>query len=312
MPIILVVDDSSVDRHLAGRLLTKEKNLDWVIEYAANGREAIDLMDDLIPDAIVTDMMMPELDGLELVSLVRQRHPQVPVILVTGQGSEELALKALEHGAASYVPKGQLADKLLDTVKQVLAVGHAECSFRRLSECFLKSQLTVELDSDPGLIAPLVDQAQKMLSAMDYSDSTERMHICIAFEEALLNAFCHGTLELPREQAQEVRQSLSEGLVPRGVVERRSQPFCRERKVFVDIQIERARASFVVRDQGSGFAQTFTPRPRDPKTLERGGGRGLVLMHNFMDEVRFNQSGNEVTMVKVRPRDASSRTGGWN
>src|SRR5437588_11976782 len=117
MPIILVVDDSPVDRLLTGRLLSREKELDWVIEYAENGREALAFMKDLVPHVVVTDLMMPDMDGLELVAAVRAEHPEVPVILMTGQGSETLALEALERGAASYVPKGQLADKLLDTVK---------------------------------------------------------------------------------------------------------------------------------------------------------------------------------------------------
>src|SRR5437667_377442 len=111
----------SVDGLLTGRLLSKEKELDWVIEYAENGREALTFMSDLVPHVVVTDLMMPDIDGLELVETVRAEHPEVPVILITGQGSETLALEALERGAASYVPKGQLADKLADTVKQVLA-----------------------------------------------------------------------------------------------------------------------------------------------------------------------------------------------
>jgi len=308
MPIILVVDDSSVDRHLAGRLLSKEKDLDWVIEYASNGRDALEFMRDFVPDAIVTDMMMPEMDGLELVDAVRARYPQVPVILVTGQGSEELALKALERGAASYVPKGQLADKLLDTVKQVLAVGRAECRHRRLSECFVKSGLSLQMDNDPSLIPALVDQAHRMLASMDYNETTERMHVCIAFEEALLNAFCHGTLELSAHELTEARQSLSEGGVSPALMLRRSQQPCRDRRVYVEIQIDREKAVFVVRDEGAGFAPASAPVRRDPKTLERGGGRGLVLMHNFMDEVRFNQKGNEVTMVKYKPRDGESES----
>jgi CheY-like chemotaxis protein/anti-sigma regulatory factor (Ser/Thr protein kinase) len=298
MPIILVVDDSSVDRLLTGRLLSKEKNLDWVIEYAANGQEALEFMRDLIPDAIVTDLIMPEMDGLQLVDAVRKDYPQVPIVLVTGQGSEELALKALERGAASYVPKGQLADKLLDTVKQVLSVGHSECKSRGLGEYLVKQEVTLVLPNDPAVIAPLVDHVHRILGSMSYGDTTECMHICIAVEEALLNAFCHGTLELPVQEILEARKSLSEGVVPAPLAQRRSQAAYRNREVFVGIRIEREKATFVVRDQGRGFTPAGAPLRRDPKSLERGGGRGLVLMHNFMDEVRFNQRGNEVTMIK--------------
>src|SRR5260370_11456458 len=115
MPIILVVDDSPVHRLLTGRLLSREKELDWVIEYAENGREALAFMKDLVPHVVLTDLMMPDIDGLELAAPVRTEHPEVPVILLTGQLSETLALQALERGAASHVPQQRLPDKLAET-----------------------------------------------------------------------------------------------------------------------------------------------------------------------------------------------------
>jgi CheY-like chemotaxis protein/anti-sigma regulatory factor (Ser/Thr protein kinase) len=300
MPIILVVDDSGVDRLRAGRLLQKAEEEDWIIEYAGNGQEALSSMRDLVPDVVVTDLQMPEMDGLELVDAVRKEFPQVPVILTTGQGSETLALKALEHGAASYVPKSQLADKLLDTVKQVLAVARASSGFQRLTECFLQNELSLELSSDPTLIPPLVDLAQQMLSNMRFADATERLHLGMALEEALLNAIYHGTLELPTGQAQEARSASNQGQLAACVQERLAQAAYCDRKVFVAIRINGEAARFVVRDQGQGFAQSAVPRPGDPESLERGGGRGLILMKNFMDDVHFNASGNEVTMSKRR------------
>jgi CheY-like chemotaxis protein/anti-sigma regulatory factor (Ser/Thr protein kinase) len=302
MPIILVVDDSPVDRLLTGRLLSKEKDVDWVIEYAENGREALAFMKDLVPHVVVTDLMMPDMDGLELVTAVRAEHPEVPVILMTGQGSETLALEALERGAASYVPKGQLVDKLLDTVKQVLTVSRADSWYQRLTECFVKSQLSVQLDNDPALISPFVDLVQQMLRDMKFCDAPERVHLGMALEEALLNAYCHGTLALPAEQVQQARSELSQGRVAEFIEERWSHPSYRDRKVYVDVQISQDEARFVVRDEGPGFAHSALPERRDPTTLERGRGRGLVLMRHFLDEVVFNTKGNEVTLVKYRTK----------
>src|SRR5262249_48895716 len=124
----------------------------------------------------------------------------------------------------------------------------------------------------------------------------------IALEEALLNAFCHGTLALPAEQVQEVRAELSQGRVAACIQERWSQPSCRDSTVMVDIHISREEARFIIRDQGAGFARATVPERHDPKTLERGRGRGLVLMRHFMDEVAFNDRGNEVTLVKYRTK----------
>jgi CheY-like chemotaxis protein/anti-sigma regulatory factor (Ser/Thr protein kinase) len=306
MPIILVVDDSPVDRLLAGRLLGKEQDLDWVIEYASNGREALAFIQDVGPDAVVTDLMMPEMDGLQLVTAVREQVPQLPVVLVTGQGSEELAVEALARGAASYVPKGQLADKLLDTVKQVMTTASADRGRRRLADCITEHRLELQLENDPALIAPLVDQVQQLLTEMAFGNASDRRQVGVAVEEALLNAFCHGTLQLSAEQAQEARSALSRGKGAPCVDQQRALPSCRLRHVTVTITVNRTEARFVIRDEGAGFIQATLPERHDPTTLERGRGRGLVLMRNFMDEVKFNITGNEVTMVKRRPQTANA------
>src|SRR5207245_4441224 len=107
-----------------------------------------------------------------------------------------------------------------DTVKQVMTVARADRRYQRLTECCIKHQLRVQLDNDPALIPPLVDLVQRMLTDMRFCDATERVHLGIALEEALLNAFCHGTLALPAEQVQQARAELSQGRVAPFIQER--------------------------------------------------------------------------------------------
>ncbi|HUQ70860.1 MAG TPA: response regulator, partial [Planctomycetaceae bacterium] len=117
MTTVLVVDDSVTDRRLAGGLLTRHPG--WDVQYATDGRDALDKIELHVPDLVVTDLNMPELDGLELVRIIRETYPLVPVILMTNQGSEQIAVRALQTGASSYVPKSRLAVDLEDTVQQV-------------------------------------------------------------------------------------------------------------------------------------------------------------------------------------------------
>jgi anti-sigma regulatory factor (Ser/Thr protein kinase) len=96
------------------------------------------------------------------------------------------------------------------------------------------------------------------------------------------------------------------------VNQRRSQqPYC-QRRIHVDLRVTDDEARFVVRDEGPGFDVASAPNSDDPQTLEQRGGQGLVLMRTFMDEVTFNSTGNEVTLVKRgRPReDAKPAAGG--
>src|SRR5207253_1772812 len=118
MATILVVDDSAIDRKLAGSLL--EKVAGTKAEYAEDGKAALAFFEHALPDLVLTDMSMPEMDGLELVKHIRKHHPLVPVILMTAYGSEEIAIEALRIGAASYVPKKNLAQDLTETVRDVL------------------------------------------------------------------------------------------------------------------------------------------------------------------------------------------------
>ncbi len=84
------------------------------------------------------------------------------------------------------------------------------------------------------------------------------------------------------------------------VERRRTEMPYRDRKVHVYARIDRDEARFVVRDEGRGFNVAAVPGSNRPGDLEKEGGRGLVLMRAFMDEVAYNELGNEVTMIKRR------------
>ena len=123
---ILVVEDSAVDRMLIGGLLGKQTQ--WAVEFVNDGQEAVDRIgtrstDDQSanePDVIITDLQMPNMDGLQLVRRLRKTHADIPVVLVTSHGSEAIALETLRSGATSYTPKSMMQADLVNTVKQVL------------------------------------------------------------------------------------------------------------------------------------------------------------------------------------------------
>jgi len=249
MPVILVVDDSEVDRRLVAGLLPDD--LDWLVEFAGDGTEALDKISLSMPDVVITDMKMPQMDGMELVHNVHTHFPDLPVILITGHGSEELAVEALREGATSYVPKDKLAAKLRETVEQVLDLSRADRSYSRLIGCLDGVEYSFALDSDPMLVPPLVDLVQQMLAAMHCCDATTRMHAGIALEEALLNAVLIGNLELSIPEAQEARERVRCGEASKLVEQRKSEsPFC-DRATHVNARIALDSARFVVRGRGT-------------------------------------------------------------
>ncbi len=130
---------------------------------------------------------------------MRGRYPLVPVVLMTAHGNEEIAVQALEQGAASYVPKARLAENLAETVQHVLAMALANRRHDRLLNRLHRSTWTFVLDNDPALICPLVDYMQQQIALLDFADEPGRVRMGIALQEALLNAMLHGNLELSSE-----------------------------------------------------------------------------------------------------------------
>jgi CheY-like chemotaxis protein len=290
---VLVVDDSPVDQRLAGTLL--EKNTGWQAVYAASGPEALEVLDLEQPTVVLTDLMMPGMDGLELVDAIRGRHPQVPIILMTAHGSEEVAIQALKRGAASYVPKKSLLTDLTETVEQVLAAARTDRQHLKLLECLSRVESMFTLENDRSLVPPLIAYFQEQLTRLHLCDQGSRVRVGVALEEALLNALYHGNLEVSSELRQE-----GDDAFYRLAEERRHIPPYRERRIHLRALLSRAEAVFIVRDEGPGFDPSTLPDPTDPANLGRTSGRGLLLIQTFMDEVGYSQSGRELRMVKRR------------
>jgi CheY-like chemotaxis protein/anti-sigma regulatory factor (Ser/Thr protein kinase) len=290
---LLVVDDGVVDRRLAGAIV--ERTLGWKVVYAENGRDALAVIEAESPRVILTDLNMPEMDGLQLVAAVRKRWPLVPVVLMTAFGNEEIALKALRAGAASYVPKKSLSNDLASTLEQVLTAAQGEVRHRRALGSLGKAELHFTLENDRSLIAPLVAHLQQYLDHLGLCDHTSRTRVGVALEEALLNAMFHGNLEVSselRQQGEEPYYRLAD--------QRRKQAPYRDRQVNCIASVSRAEVVCSVKDEGPGFDPSKLPDPTDPANLERVGGRGLLLIRTFMDDVTFNSGGNQITMVKKR------------
>jgi CheY-like chemotaxis protein len=291
MPTVLVVDDAAVDRKLISGLLSKQHDLK--IELATSGDDALTRLQKLRPDLIVTDLVMPGISGLDLVARVVDKYPQIPVILMTGKGSEEIAVKALEAGAASYVPKAAMHQHLLPTVQDVLDMVRERHSRARLMGCLKRGSFSFTLTNDASLIPSLINYVQSLISSVGLCQEADVIRVCIALEEALRNALYHGNLGITSEQREGDAAAYQRLIDERSA----SEPFA-SRKLHVTLEIEGHSGRFIVRDEGPGFDPAELRDPTDPENLEKVSGRGLLLMRTFMDEVMFNESGNEVTMIK--------------
>ncbi len=249
MVSILVVDDSAVDRRLAGGLLAKQD--DWLVHYASGGKEAAGWLRSNLVDAVVTDLQMPEMNGLEFVRHMKSEHPLIPVILMTGQGSEDIAVEALERGAASYVPKRLLGSDLVETVERVLTLAGEKRVRRSLISRMQSLRTQFVLENDPAMLTSMVSYFQGLIVDMGIFTESERLKIGVALEEALLNAAYHGNLEVSsklREEDHAQFYNLAK--------ERRSQDPYQTRRIFVDVDLSSQGVQYVIRDEGLGSTPT--------------------------------------------------------
>ena len=97
-----------------------------------------------------------------------------------------------------------------------------------------------------------------------------------------------------------------DGAFERAAAARRLEAPYRDRRVSVTAEITPTGATFVVADEGPGFDVSALPDPTDPANLELPSGRGVLFMRTFMDDVRYNPTGNRVTLVKKREPQAEA------
>lgn len=287
---LLIVDDNPTDLLRARAIAQK---LGYDVLTAAHGVEALEVVRSSMPQVVLADLQMPEMDGLELVREMRTDFPSIPVVIFTSKGSEEYAVKALKSGAAHYVTKRNLPEDLPGVLETVLSAAEMDRSRQKLLRCMVRAEHQFCLLNDPRLIAPLVQFFQETMSAMELCNENSRIRVGIALEEALCNALYHGNLEV----SSELRQG--DDAPYRALIAQRMKecPYC-ERTIHVQASFSRQEARFVIRDEGPGFDPAALPDPTDPENLEMASGRGLLLIRSFMDEVMHNSTGNEITMIK--------------
>lgn len=160
-PSILIVDDEpSILQSLSG--LLSDEGFD--VTTASNGYEALKIVDKESPDLILLDVWMPGIDGIETLKEIKKGSPCIQVIIITGHGSIETAVKGIKLGAFDLIEKPLSIDKVIVTINNAL-------NFRRLEEenRFLRKK-TIEKHSITGNSSP-VAALKKQISIAAPTDS---------------------------------------------------------------------------------------------------------------------------------------------
>jgi signal transduction histidine kinase len=118
---ILIVDDSPEDREFYQRLLQKNEVRRYEFLEAESGEEGLEIVDRESPDCLLLDYRLPDVDGLEFLSRLAGEGRRLPVIILTGQGNEAVAVEAMKNGAQDYLLKGAVTrDRLQSAVENAV------------------------------------------------------------------------------------------------------------------------------------------------------------------------------------------------
>jgi len=160
-PSVLIVDDEPSILKTLGGLLSDEG---FEVITAPNGYEALKIIDTESPDLVLLDIWMPGIDGIETLKEIRKENPYIQVIIITGHGTIETAVKATKLGAFDLIEKPLSIDKVILSINNAL-------NFRRLEEenRYLRRK-TLEKNSIDGH-SPLVSTLRKQIDAVAPTDS---------------------------------------------------------------------------------------------------------------------------------------------
>ena len=115
-PTVLVCDDEEGVRE-SFKLILEDL---YDLRFAKNGPEALELLKTFTPNAMFLDIKMPKLHGLEILRSIKKLKPTLPVIIVTGYQSVEMAREAVHNGAADYIPKPFDSKHILKTLAEII------------------------------------------------------------------------------------------------------------------------------------------------------------------------------------------------
>jgi PAS domain S-box-containing protein len=107
--LALIIDDNPLDREACMRALRRESGVHYRFVEAVDGPSGLEALAAQLPDVLLLDYSMPGGDGLEILPQIRESHPFLPVIMLTGNGSEALAVRCIKSGAADYMTKSALS-----------------------------------------------------------------------------------------------------------------------------------------------------------------------------------------------------------
>lgn len=292
---VLLVDDDVRWLNVLMRVLTMANHTVTSAQSGKEGWEVFLSHPDQF-DVVVTDVEMPDLNGLELLERLRNKAYDLPVVIMTGHQDIKFSIQGLRLGASDFLMKPFKFEELLDVLTKLESL---QMNKKRTLEDIARfsDDITLVIASQTRLIATVVTLLQDRLKLFCEMHKINVRNIGLCLHEALANAIIHGNLEIASALKNDMPEMFEQLLQ-----EREQLPEFRDRQVHIHCQITPQQFTFEITDQGKGFNVQAAQNP-DPLQLHPTG-RGLLIITAMMDQVTWNDRGNHITMLKyLQPRE---------
>ncbi|TWU35972.1 response regulator [Novipirellula artificiosorum] len=305
MASVLLCEDSPTHMMLMQTLLEEDAH---EVRCAEDGRRGMALIAEAMPDVVVTDLRMPEMNGLELVQAIVENYPKLPAVVVTARGSEDLAVDALALGAANFVPKNSLNVLLNPVVRRTVSFARSDQFYEPFAAQMRSPEFYYKLGNTLDAITPASQFVIEALVAANEMNPTQRVRVGMAVASALFNAISYGNLELKDEDPRIAGYIAGDPACRQALTEQAESPAFRKRFVHLKVSVGKADTRISVSHDGPGRIARFNPAPGTPESFELEQCRGMMLITSYMDDMVFNSDYSEVVMVKnhsVAPQSLS-------
>lgn len=269
-----MVDDDPSMHHLVRAML---KDTEWEVDSAQDGEEALERVKAGAYDLVLTDILMPGMDGLTLLSRLRERHPDTSVVVMTIRNTSDHILGSLRREAAGYVSKPFTREALIMSLREAVLRPLDPDDIQVLSDS--PQWISLQVRCKVATADRLTEFVRELPSDLNPDD---REQVATAFRELLMNAIEHGGHLDPQKT--------------------------------VDLSYIRTARTIVyyIRDPGEGFSRDKLDHAAAANTPDqpfrhvelrqqmgiRPGGFGMLMAKNFADELIYSAKGNEVILIK--------------
>lgn len=299
---ILIVDDEQIIRNVLKRKL--EQTTSYSVFTADDGIPALEVFKNEKIDLVVSDLLMREMDGIDLLRNLKALNPQVPVIIITGYGTLDDAIEAIHLGAEDFIKKPFDINEVIETIDKTFRKLAEEADQREVIKFIASEDIKLEIPNNFEFINVVINYVFSHLRAR-WLVSDEDLHdVKVCLYEALTNAFEHGNLQISGEEKSHLLETGQQAW-RNFLLARLEDPEYSPRRIFVSLWISETELEVSIRDEGPGFDHRTRSLSVDPEALFRSSGRGLLLIQSLMDSVAFNETGNMIHMRKNRIRPSA-------